>query len=830
MPAMESNSGKNSRPGVEVPEGQAADSENQAADPQGQAAGSENQAAAPDTEPADRDDRSPDPDNQPVDRDRLLAIATRMGRIGGWSVDLENDIIYWSDEVCRIHDEPPGTTVDIDGGIGYYPPEWRPVIQEHFTRCVQEGVPFDLELQILSRTGRHVWVRSIGEPVYGQDGEIARVQGAFQDISSRKAAEAEMRGLEARLVRTLESMSDAFFTLDRQWRFTFLNSEAERVLERSRQELLGAVVWDEFPEAVELEFFRQYRRAMQENRMVRFEEYFPPLDRWFRVRAHPSEEGLAVHFEDVTREREAREEARFRSQLLRRVGQPIVAMDTQDRVTYWNQAAEALLGWKASEVEGGTILEKIVAEGHREAALEARRTTEAGEEWAGELTLRRRDGNDVIVQASVSPVTDPDGHQSGRIIVAADITERKRTEDALRHAQKLEAIGRLSGGVAHDFNNLLTVIQGSVQMLMSELAEGSPLQKYAEEIVGEANRAARLTRQLLAFSRRQVLDERVVELGREVRELLPVLRRVIPTRIALEFDERGTDMQVRVDPDQLRQVLLNLTVNAADAIEAHGRIGLRVELLELAEEDLESQVETLAAGSYVGLAVEDTGTGMTPEVLEQLFEPFFTTKPEGKGTGLGLPMAYGIVKQSGGDIRVESEPGEGSTFQVLLPRVEQEVEGGEVGDASTKGASWVPSGEPEPESGTVLVVEDDPGVRQVVARMLDHAGYAVIETDSGEEALQIVSSDSEPIDVVVSDIVMPAMDGLDLLVRLRRHRSDLPVVLMSGYPQQELGVDVRRRATTFLQKPFTQRQLGSAVRDAMGRRGGSGGTGAPPEP
>jgi PAS domain S-box-containing protein len=759
----------------------------------------------------DRCSRSVDPGNQPVDSDRLLAIATRTARIGGWSVDLENDVIYWSDEVCRIHDEPPGTTVDIDRGIGYFPPEWRPVIREHFTRCAQEGIPYDMELEILSRAGRRVWVRSIGEPVRDPAGKIVAVQGAFQDISSRKAAEAEMRGLEARLARTLESMSDAFFTLDREWRFTFLNSEAERVLERSREELLGQVVWDEFPEAVGLDFFRQYRRAMEENRVVRFEEYFPPLQRWFRVRAHPSEEGLAVHFEDVTQEREAREAARFRSELLRRVGQPVVAVDADDRVTYWNQATEALLGWKASEMEGNTVLEKIVQEGDWEKAREARRSVEAGEEWSGELRLRRRDGSEAIVQASVSPIADRDGRQSGRIIVAADITEQKRTEEVLRHAQKLEAVGRLSGGVAHDFNNLLTVIQGSAQMLHSELGGGSGLRKYAEEILREAHRATRLTRQLLAFSRRQVLDERIVDLGREVRELMPALRRMIPTRIDLDYQERATGLQVRVDPDQLRHVLLNLTVNAADAIEGQGRIGIRVEPLELSDEDPGPQAEKLAPGSYVGISVEDTGTGITPEVMEQLFEPFFTTKPEGKGTGLGLPMVYGIVKQSGGDLRVRSEPGEGSTFQVLLPRVDGAAE-----DPPAEGADAVSAAGPERGSGTVLVVEDDPGVRRVVARMLDQAGYGVLEAGGGEEALRIVTSAEEPIDIVVSDIVMPIMDGLELLTRLRGHRSDLPVVLMSGYSEQELGVNARRRASAFLQKPFTPRQLGDAVRNAIG--------------
>jgi PAS domain S-box-containing protein len=754
------------------------------------------------------------PDSPPLAPERLLAIATRMGRIGGWSVDLEKDVIHWSDEVCEIHDEPPGTTVDIDRGIGYYAPEWRPVIRKHFSRCAEEGIPFDLELEILSRTGRRVWVRSIGEPVYGDDGRIVQVQGAFQDISARKAAEAEMRELEVRLARTLESMSDAFFTVDREWRFTFLNSEAERVLERSREELLGQVVWDEFPEAVELDFFRQYRRAMEEGEVVRFDEYFPPLDRWFRVRAHPSAEGLAVHFEDVTGEREAREASRFRSELLRRVGQPIVALDADGLVTYWNQAAEAMLGWKASEVEGQPILEKIVREEDREGALEIRHLVDSGMEWSGEMRLLRRDGREAIVQASVSPLVDRDGKPAGQINVAVDITEWRRTEETLRHAQKLEAVGRLSGGVAHDFNNLLTVIQGSAQMLLVELGEGSDLREYPQEILREADRAAELTRQLLAFSRRQVLDERILDLGREVSELIPVLRRMIPERIELDFRQEDTFLLVRVDPDQLRQVLLNLTVNATDAIEGHGRIALRVESLDLSDESGHTQAEALAPGPYVGLSVEDTGTGMPPVVMERLFEPFFTTKPEGKGTGLGLPMAYGVIRQSGGDLRVESEPGKGSTFQVLLPGVPAEAK--EDIPARRSPPAHATTG-PEKGAGTVLVVEDDTGVRQVVSRMLRQFGYAVIEAEGGEEALQIVAGGDGPIDIVLSDIVMPTMDGLDLLTRLRQRHPELPVILMSGYSQQELGDDVRRHATAFLKKPFASMELGKAMRDALVR-------------
>lgn len=401
------------------------------------------------------------------------------------------------------------------------------------------------------------------------------------------------------------------------------------------------------------------------------------------------------------------------------------------------------------------------------------------------------------------------------LVVEEDVTERRHLEIQYQQAQKMEAVGQLAGGVAHDFNNRLTVIHGSCQMLLDELEAGSPLRESLSEVLGETEQAASLTRQLLAFSRRQVLDRRVLDLGSLVREREPMVRRLIPERIEVGFEGGEEECWVQADRSQIEQVILNLVVNAADAIEGQGRITIGVRRVTLSFQEATNMPWAAEPGPYVELRVEDTGRGMPEKVRQRAFEPFFTTKPEGQGTGLGLSMVYGSVKQSGGHLLIDTEEGAGTTVRALLPEAEER-------DAPQshreKTVAPLPaedrslSGE---EPRAVLVVDDEPSVRKVAARILSRAGYSVLEAGSGREAMDVIGSGPERVDVVVSDLVMPEMSGTELMDRLETLEDPPAVVLISGHSEAELGEAGRRKAARFLDKPFTPEVLVQAVQGVL---------------
>jgi CheY-like chemotaxis protein/two-component sensor histidine kinase len=369
----------------------------------------------------------------------------------------------------------------------------------------------------------------------------------------------------------------------------------------------------------------------------------------------------------------------------------------------------------------------------------------------------------------------------------------------------MEAIGRLAGGVAHDFNNLLTAINGHARLLLEDLPAGSQLANDARQILSAGDRAIGLTRQLLAFSRKQVMEQRAVDLRRLAGDMEQMLRRLIPAPIELVLEAEDQPVIARADPSQLGQVLMNLVVNAVDAIEVTGRITLRVGHASMTPELAAEIPWTVRTGRYAQLTVQDTGSGIPDHVMDQIFEPFFTTKSEGRGTGLGLSTVYGIVKQSGGHVLVDSEPGVGTTFRVLLPVAadvpEEPVEEQEL--------SRMPRG------ATILLVEDDVAVRTLATRVLERLGCRVLTATNGREALEIADANPD-IDLVLSDVVMPEMSGGELVDRLRAAHPDMKVVLTSGYSEADLQGEVRQRGAAFLAKPFTPESLQRVIADVLG--------------
>src|SRR5438034_9893458 len=482
----------------------------------------------------------------------------------------------------------------------------------------------------------------------------------------------------------------------------------------------------------------------------------------------------------------------------------IYTLDPTSTVQTWNRAAEALHGWQAEEVIGRplpTIAQDL--EDHRRLRDRVLR----GEALRGvEVTRRKKDGTSVNISLSVAPLHDAAALVTGMLSLAADITEMRQLEVQYRQAQKMEAVGRLAGGIAHDFNNLLTAIIGTTSLVLEDLGLESRTRLDVQEIEKAAKRAAGLTRQLLIFSRQQVLEPRALDLNALVGNLEKMLHRLIGADIELRTKQAAALGAVRADPGQLEQAIVNLVVNARDAMPKGGRLTIETADIELDRRYVAAHVPT-QPGPYVLLAISDTGVGRDGATTARLFEPFFTTKEPGRGTGLGLATVYGIVKQSGGDIWAYSELGHGTTFKIYLPRVAETAEARE----STPSA-------PTPAGGseTVLVVEDQEEVRKLTKRVLEARGSTELAQRNGAEALEIVARHPNRIHPMITDVVMPGMNGREVARLACARRSDLKVLYVSGYTGEAvLQHRLLEPGVAFLQKPFTPDVLARKTREVL---------------
>jgi two-component system, cell cycle sensor histidine kinase and response regulator CckA len=465
-----------------------------------------------------------------------------------------------------------------------------------------------------------------------------------------------------------------------------------------------------------------------------------------------------------------------------------------------NRGFAAMFGYEPGEVIGRPILD-FVAE---ESLQSVRERTQAGFEGTYEVVGKKKDGSRVMLE--VTARNHAIGDRPCRITALRDVTDKRQLEEQLRQAQKMEAIGRLAGGVAHDFNNLLTVIRGSCDFLLEGLPERSAAREDVDEIRKAADAAAALTRQLLAFSRQQVVQPKLVLVEEVLANNGKILRRLIGEDIKLNMVLSSTPSTVRIDPGQLEQIVINLAVNARDAMPVGGQVTIETRAVEI-DDSYARTHSAVTPGRFVMIGVSDTGVGMDERTRARIFEPFFTTKEAGKGTGLGLSTVYGIVKQAGGMVGVYSEPGHGATFKIYLPIVDATAAGPQEGAPAA-----VPRG-----TETVLVVEDAPGVRSVVRISLERRGYTVIEAAGGQDALRILADRARHIDLLVTDVVMPEMSGRQLVDRVRTLRPDVKVIYMSGYTDEAVvRHGVLEAGVNYIQKPFSPDELGRMVRLVLG--------------
>ncbi|MGH7477294.1 MAG: PAS domain S-box protein, partial [Longimicrobiales bacterium] len=519
---------------------------------------------------------------------------------------------------------------------------------------------------------------------------------------------------------------------------------------------------------------------------------------------------IYVVYRDVTERKQFEEalrtsERRFRS-LIENAADGIVLLDGSGKVVYESPSTQRMTGYTEEERVGRSAFEFLHPDDVARVQEEfVGLLSEPGTTRSVVFRYRHKNGEwrDFAATAR-NLLADP--AVRAVVINSRDVTDARKLEEQLHHAQKLEAVGQLAGGVAHDFNNLLTSVLGLTHLLLDSAELHAALRDDVVEIERAVERGVALTRQLLAFSRKQLLRPRVVALNAVISEMMPFIGRLVGEMIAVELELEPQLACVRADPGQLQQVIMNLAVNARDAMPHGGRLRIRTSAVRL-DGHVGADRSELEPGDYVALEVSDTGTGFNESVREHLFEPFFTTKEQGKGTGLGLATIYGIVKQSGGDVVAHSNPDEGATFRIYLPQVEGEPE------AQPTEARAPRDGRP---GARVLLVEDEPGVRALASRVLQRSGYCVLEAEDGGAALDLLEREPAAIDLVVTDVIMPGMSGRTLADHIADRRPGVPVLFMSGYTRDELGIHGVLDDTPFLAKPFAPAALVQKVAELLG--------------
>ncbi len=734
---------------------------------------------------------------------------------GVWAFNREEGTIFANSEMARM--------------LGYSSTEMLGLPSRHFTAEAEPGSLAD-DLTSLLRTGgraqneirlRHrdqseVWVTVTLYPLFAQNGELAGRVGVFTNTTARKRAERALRESERRYhdlfanapVGIYRTTSDGLISMANQALVSMLGYT-------SFEELTGQNLDEEGCGPIyQREAFRAQIERDGETRGV--ESVWKRRDAsvlFVRENAKVVRDvnGKILYFEgtveDITEQKLAEEklqqsEARLRS-LINNAPFGIYQCDPRtDRLLDVNPALVDMLGYTSKlELLAIEISRDLYADlGECQAFVHECRVNgrcESDMEW------KRRDGKRLQVRARGRQSRQPDGGLRLEVYVE-DISKRSDLEQQLRQAQKMEAVGNLAGGVAHDFNNLLMIISSYTQMMEDELAPGDRLRQNTRQVLKAVERSSALIQQLLAFSRKQILSPRILDLNVVVEETAKMIRRLIGEDIELILSLERPLWVVKADPDQIGQVLLNLCVNARDAMPRGGTLTISTKSSNIVGG--EEAMPGVAPGRYTQLTVSDDGIGMSLQVQSRIFEPFFTTKPLGKGTGLGLSMVYGIVRQSGGYIWVDSELDRGTTFQILFPAVD------EVASAVELKANTLVSGKGE----TILLVEDEEALRESVAAYLSQHGYKVLKASNGEEALEVAAQYTENIHLLLTDVVMPKMEGTTLASHLTNARPGITTLFMSGYTDHRLLEHLpETRRPAVLQKPLNLQKLVATIGDAM---------------
>jgi PAS domain S-box-containing protein len=685
---------------------------------------------------------------------------------------------------------------------------------------------YQAEHRIRDAEGQWRWILARGKVVRRDEhGRPLRMSGTHKDITERKLArEAQVRN-EALIRAILETAPDGIITFNRQGKIESFNVAAERIFGYSAAEALGRDIRLLLPraEGQEADFLDDFLRERRERVLGRTREAYGkrrdgvtfPLELSLgSVQLREDQSLYTSIVRDISVRKEAEENLKLFRAMVENTSEGVQLTRIRDEViVYANPALEKMFGYDPGDLMGESVTRIYAADEKGTGEFLGRMSHQLAKDgmWRGEVRARRKDGAVFWCRIRISPFDHP---RFGRVWVSVheDITEQVRVEEErrwleeqLRQAHQLESIGQLAGGVAHEFNNLLVVIGGHLGFALEDLEEGSSIRADLEQAQSAADRAAGLTHQLLAFSRRQVLQPVDVDLNAVARDLMPMLKTAVSENIELEV-EPGADLgTVHVDVRQVEQVLLNLCVNARDAMPEGGRIRIRTKNVDLGGAFCRRQ-PWARPGSYVLLSVEDTGEGMEPSLRERIFEPFFTTKGEGAGTGLGLAMVHGVVQQHQALLDVASAPGKGSTFTIYWPRVDREA-AARPEEAEDLGRLT--------GAGTLILAEDDDIVRNVAQRILEEGGYTVLAAKDGEEALRLFEEKNGEVDLVILDLIMPVMGGMAARESILRLDPHARILLSSGYSAGPMHQGPGGVEIPLVVKPFDRKSLLLRVREAL---------------
>jgi two-component system cell cycle sensor histidine kinase/response regulator CckA len=717
-------------------------------------------------------------------------------------------ITYMNERAAALMGGRPGDYIGRDLWQAFPESAGGP-FESAYRRAVTSGVPVRAEA-FYAPIGK--WIQVTAYPT--ADG----LSIVSQDVTDRvRAHEATVR-----LAAIVASSEDAIVGKQLDGTVTSWNAAAERIFGYTAAEMVGQSIYKLIP--VELHHVeRDVLRRVSRGEPVEFAETERIRKDGKRIHIaltvspirDPSDQiiGASSIKRDITRQKAtdaALSEASMKQRELAQAldASPAMIRDSDDRITYWSGGSARLYGWTAEEALGRRSHELLQTQFPGD-LNQIRAVLESTGHWEGELIHVAKDGRQVHVVSQWVIRRQESGGVGSVIEVNTDITARRQAEDRMRQSDRMEVVGQLAGGVAHEANNQMTVVLGATEFLLARTDLAEAARSDLEQVKGAAERTAAITAQLLAFSRRQVLQPQVLEIDEAVEGLEGMLRRALGERSTLEIHPNAASCKVKADPGQLAQVLLNLVLNARDAMPLGGRLSIETATTRLTEEYAGQHpgVE-IRPGHYVVVSVTDTGYGMSADTLLHLFEPFYTTKPVGKGTGLGLATVYGIIKQSGGYVWAYSELGLGTTFKVYLP-----LEAGSVNLVTESPPPARASGE------HVLVVEDEPTVRYMTSRALKEHGYDVVEASDGSEALRLLERANGNLDLIITDVIIPGLDGTELARRAAIVRPDLPILFMSGYTDHEI---VRRGLLEsdkpFLQKPFTPDALIRRVAELLDRK------------